>query len=267
MIALAVIAAAVSVWLAMPGEMRRLNPEPKTMVRRAGNPRRLGLIVVVFLGVAGLFHAVTAVIAALAIVSWTVVWMVRFRKQERGLVSRCQEVARVGHLMESLLGLGHIPASALALTAQECPVVAPASSAYQLGADPCEVLDHLAATPGQEGLGEISRAWKVSTVSGGSMHSAFEQVRKNLEEEADALSVVVAELAPARSSGQILGILPVLGLVVAFAIGVDVLGFLTGSFLGRACLLLGVSLECVGLVWTETLAQGAFRTAGKAGLR
>ena len=95
------------------------------------------------------------------------------------------------------------------------------------------------------------------------MHSALQQVRLNLEEEADTISVVAAELAPARSTGQLLAVLPLVGFGLAHAIGADALGFLTGSLLGRAALLAGIALECAGLVWTQTLARKAFQAHTK----
>ena len=70
-----------------------------------------------------------------------------------------------------------------------------------------------------------------------------------------AHSSVDAELASARLTGQLLAVLPGLGLGLGFVGGGDPLGFLIGTPLGQGCVVVAVGLLCAGLIWTEKLSD------------
>ncbi len=178
---------------------------------------------------------------------------------------RTRDVVRVAQVMESLLALGHIPTSALTLTAQECPIVEPAMSAIGLGAEPGQVLVDMSRVPGQAGLSEIGHAWQVTQITGASMHAGLARVRLNLEEAADTAIVTAGELAGPRATGQLLAVLPLAGLGISAAIGSNPFGFLIGSLPGRVCLLVGVGLACAGLIWSEHLAADPTAKAARKG--
>jgi tight adherence protein B len=80
-------------------------------------------------------------------------------------------------------------------------------------------------------------------------------VRVNVEQEAATTALVAEELAGPRSTAQVLALLPFVGLGLSFALGSNPFDFLVGQALGRVCLLLGVGLACLGVVWSELLAR------------
>ena len=205
--------------------------------------------------------------AAIAAVTLTAAWAVWSRVVAKRAVRAGEEVVRAASLLGSLLGFGHIPAVAIELAAEECPVLAPVVVATHLGGDPWEVLETLAARPGQSGLAAIARAGRVSVVSGAPMAASLQRVRESLEEEAETAAVVAAELSGPRATGQMLAVLPLVGLGIAFAIGADPMGFFSGGWPGRACLVVGVGLACLGVVWTDVLARRAGGApAGEGGI-
>ncbi|GFG71050.1 type II secretion system F family protein [Mycolicibacter senuensis] len=69
---------------------------------------------------------------------------------------------------------------------------------------------------------------------------------------------VDAGMAGARASAMILGCLPVLGVLLGQAIGARPAGFLLGGGPGGVLSVLGVSLICAGLLWSD-------RITGRAG--
>jgi len=201
-------------------------------------------------------------------VGTTAAWVVVSHIADRRARRASMEVVRTAQVLESLLALGHIPSVALTLTAQECPVVAPAVAHLKMGGDPWEVMDDMARTRGFEGLGRIARVWRVSYVTGASMHEGLGVVRQSLEDAADTAVVVAGELAGPRATGRLLCLLPLVGLGMAVSLGANPLHFFTASWGGRLCLLIGAGLGCLGLVWSEHLASqatGGARSNGKGG--
>ena len=70
-----------------------------------------------------------------------------------------------------------------------------------------------------------------------------EEVRRQLD----------AHLAAPRATARMLALLPLLGLLLGFAIGGDPLGWLLGTPLGWACLVLGLLLIAAGLGWATRI--------------
>jgi len=255
-IVVAVLAAMVTVWLLVPAQ----GPGLKRLAERSrGTPDvNLWRVIIgadVVAAVAGLFVKPLGILAAAAMVCTTLTWIVMTRVNDKRSMHMTREVVRTAQVLESLLALGHIPTSAMNLAAEECPVLAPVVAELRMGGDPWDVLDELSRRPGQTGLAEIGQAWRVAQVSGASMHESLERVRQNLEEGAETALIVSGELAGPRATGQLLGLLPLVGLGIAFGLGSNPLVFLTDGMVGRACLLIGLGLACCGLVWSEFLGR------------
>lgn len=263
MTAVAVLAAMACVWLLVPDP----GPGLKRLVLKTRNRPDIDPWKVVFaldaVGlVLGVFFRPVAVVAALCLAGTTLAWVVVARLGGRRALRRTAEVVRAAQILESLMGLGHLPGTALELAAEECPMLAPAVAAQRMGNDPWEAMEQMSSVAGQEGLSQIGRAWRVCHICGGSMHATLEQVRKNLEGAADTAVVVAGELAGPRATGQILSLLPLLGLGMAYGIGADPFTFFLEGILGRACLSAGIGFICAGVVWSEVLARGVGRKGG-----
>ncbi|MDR0284903.1 MAG: pilus assembly protein TadB [Propionibacteriaceae bacterium] len=261
MTGLAVLAAMLGVWLVVlgpgPGSQRLAARERRT--RRVVSPWRVAALLASGACVVGVGIGWLALVGVGGLLGVTVGWVVATRLRGRRALKRTREVARAAQVFESLMALGHVPGTALALAAEECPVLAPARADQRMGGQPWEVLEHLAATPGSEGLAEIAHAWRVAQVSGASMRESLERVRRNLDEAADTAAIVAGELAGSRATGQLMALLPLVGLAMAAMIGADPFHFLTGGVLGRACLVGGIGLACSGVMWTEVIGTRVAR--------
>ncbi|MDR2974549.1 MAG: hypothetical protein LBV00_07525 [Propionibacteriaceae bacterium] len=259
MMVLAVVAAMAAAWLSVAGPTsggrRLMVVSPRR--RRPHNQWRVLVGACLLACGVGVVVPMVALIAAVGMVAATAAWIIVARMRQRNMLRRLRQVVRAAQVTESLLALGHIPVVALTLASQECPVLEPVVAAVRMGGEPWEVLDQLAREPGQAGLAGIGQGWRIAQITGASMHESLTRVRKDLEDGADLAVVVAGELAGPKMTGQLLAVLPLAGLVMAGFLGVDPLQFFTDGLVGRCCLILGVGLVCLGVVWTELLVGRA----------
>jgi len=165
------------------------------------------------------------------------------------------EVAQACSLLASQIRVGRVPAEALHGAAQDCPVLAVASKAQDLGGDVTSVWRRQSTLPGHEGLAVLARGWQVSAETGAPLAANLEQVSTALSAEVALRAVVRSELAAARATGKIMAVLPLVGLGMGYLLGGNPLQFLLSQKWGWACLVVGVALAAVGVLWIDRLAQ------------
>lgn len=214
-----------------------------------------GLAVVVAGGVAG--GQAAAVALALALVALTGQRLWRRHRQRRLVVARRTEVVAAAELLAALLRVGRVPSTALAEAAAEVDVLRLAAAESRVGGDPVAALRRGASEVGREGLLEVASAWEVAVRTGASLIGALEAVSESLAAGAEVARVVETELAAARLGGRMMAVLPVAGLLLGYGFGGDPVGFLLGSAVGWACLVLGVAFACAGVLWIDEVAQRA----------
>lgn len=95
--------------------------------------------------------------------------------------------------------------------------------------------------------------------SGGSVAAAVDGVADTLREEQALAAEVRSLAAQARASAGLIVALPLVFALMAAAADPRVLGFLTGTGVGRTCLMLGVGLDVVALVWMHRIVDGIAR--------
>jgi tight adherence protein B len=78
-----------------------------------------------------------------------------------------------------------------------------------------------------------------------------------LEAEDDAEAARQSAFAGPRATVRLLSWLPVLGLGLGVALGVDPLGILLGEPAGFAALVAGVALTAAGRIWSAKLVRSA----------
>ena len=81
----------------------------------------------------------------------------------------------------------------------------------------------------------------------------LDRVAFTAREDAEIDREVQAEAAPARATGRLMAILPVLGLSLGAGMGADPVYVLTSTVVGATCLAGGVALACVGIVWVDRI--------------
>jgi len=70
-------------------------------------------------------------------------------------------------------------------------------------------------------------------------------------------AVVAGELSAPRATGKVMAVLPGCGVGLGYLLGGDPIDWLLAGPLGWGCLLGGVVLACLGVLWIEALAQRA----------
>lgn len=209
-----------------------------------------GLIDGVRGGVLGWSAGVVASVAA-----WTV-----WRSGAAGGRARSRDqVARGCGELAALLRAGHAPLRALHLVAQSTPLFADAVAQHRVGGEVATALRRAAGRPGCEGLAAVAAAWQVTERTGAAITASLDDLAVHLRAEREVGRTVTTELAATRLTGRLLGLLPLVGLALGYAIGGDPIGYLTGSEAGLACLAVGAGLSGAGVVWSEMLADRAGR--------
>jgi|GEM_PF-613482 len=271
-VAAVAMAALVSILVTHPGPRRlrlRLDERASPSRRLVGDATLAGLVV----GVTGLVTLLGwgagpgAVATSGGLVAATVAAAVRSSLAARAASRGAAEVARACDLIGSLVAIGNIPAAALLLAAEDCPVLEPVAAAHRVGAEVPAALRAAGAPAGRGGLVRLAQAWEVGERTGAPMGQALAAVAEAVRRERDVEQVVVAELAGPRASGQVLGVLPILGLAAGFALGGEPVRFFLSGVVGPLCLVVGTALACTGVVWTEVLVTRATPCAQKARTR
>lgn len=268
----AAVAALLGVALVVPPPGRRLI-EARLSARVPRRGTRVadvvfaGLLVAAAGGVAwsGWGLQMAAPVTSVALILVTAVSSIRRAWAARVAGRRADEVARACDLVGSLVSVGHIPEAALLLAAEDCPVLGPVAAAHRVGADIGMALRVAGASAGGAGLVRLARAWEVGHRTGAPLGPALETVATSVRRDREVDQVVAAELAGPRASGQVLAVLPIVGLGAGIALGGDPLEFFLTGVAGPLCLVGGVGLACAGVIWTDALVGRASpRTTGRA---
>ena len=157
--------------------------------------------------------------------------------------------------------VGRIPAEALALAAEDAPVLAVASRVQRNGGDVVAALLGQALRPGCRGLRDLARAWQVGTRTGAPMADLLDQVASALRADQSVERTIASELAGPRATGRVMAVLPLCGIGLGYLLGGDPVAFLLSGPLGWACLIGGAVFAACGVLWIEWLARQVGRPA------
>ncbi|MGZ4751350.1 MAG: type II secretion system F family protein [Oryzihumus sp.] len=126
---------------------------------------------------------------------------------------------------------------------------APVSSVLRRGDD----------TLGSRELGVLAAAWSLSEETGGPLADAVRTAGVVVRGSMAQRERMLAAVAGARSTMNILTVLPIGGPLIALAVGLDPSRLYLGSPLNQACLVMGVVLAVAGRAWVRRLVAGAVR--------
>jgi tight adherence protein B len=197
---------------------------------------------------------VSCVILLIALTAIRLGW--QYRRRRSALRFRA-EIAQACAVLASYLRVGQVPSAALAIAAADCEVLREGHQAHTLGSDVVQVWRQQARRPGHAGLLQLARAWQISIETGAPMSSTLDQVAASLAADQALTQVVNSELAAARATGKLMAVLPGCGVCIGYLLGGDPARWLLAGPSGWACLLAGVLLACVGVLWIEALARQA----------
>lgn len=158
--------------------------------------------------------------------------------------------------------VGRAPVEALrrgvdALPASSGEILEPVVLTAERGGDVPAALRAASAWPGCRGLGWLAACWQVGIESGAGLADAVDRLAGALRAEQRGRREVAAQLAAPRATARLLAVLPVIGLALATGLGQHPLAFLFGSPSGAACLVVGLGIDLLGVLWTARLARAA----------
>ena len=174
------------------------------------------------------------------------------------------ELAGALEALAVLLDAGVTPETAWAYLGEELehPAVRRVASSVGAGARPVEALQAVAGLADNPAFGAIAAAWAVAEVAGAALAPALRSTAVALRDRAETAREVDAALSGPRATARLMGWLPMVGILMAGVIGVDVIGTLFQSPPGWILLTLGTVLIAAGRIWTRRLvARTATRGA------
>ena len=208
----------------------------------------------VLAGVGGLFAGV-----ALAALGRT---YRRAQRERRTRADRTAELAAGIRLLVAELRVGAHPAVAAEGAARDAaPGVAglfrDMAVTARLGGDIVEVLRGCGPAGLREPLGRMARAWALADRHGVALADLLDAVRRDLEHRVVFVRDLEAKMAGPRATASMLAGLPLLGILLGEAVGAAPVALLTDHLPGQFLLVIGISLLCLGLLWTLRLTEGA----------
>ncbi|KUI35303.1 hypothetical protein AU195_10510 [Mycobacterium sp. IS-1496] len=256
----AAVALAVALLLNPVDVSRRLHPPVARSVRR----RRLrALTVPMALSAVVLWSVASAgVVLAAGVAGATAAVRMR-RRRARGRRDRESESLQAA--LEVLVGelrVGAHPVAAFEAAAGEtdgqvADSLRAVAARARLGAD---VAAGLHDTAGKSALasqwGRIAVCWDLAQTHGLSIAALMQTAQRDIAERQRFSSRVSAGMAGARATAAVLAGLPVLGIGLGQLIGADPVRFLLAGGAGGWLLLIGVTLSCVGLLWSDRITAG-----------
>jgi tight adherence protein B len=112
---------------------------------------------------------------------------------------------------------------------------------------------------GAGALALVAQAWQLSDRVGVPVAEALETAARLVRAELDRSGRLSVVLAGPRATARLLATLPVGGVLLALAFGVDPLRLYAATPASGACLLIGVVFLLLGRVWTGRLVAGVTR--------
>ncbi len=244
-----------------PSPRRRLCPVAPPGRRLPANGLRGAGWVAAGLGGAAVVLLPLTTILCVTVVAATA--SLRYRRRRR-----IRRAGREGHALETALDVlvgelraGSHPVRAFGVAADETAGAVAVSlrsvaARARLGAD---VAAGLAAASCSSALPahweRLALCWQLATDNGLGIATLMRAAQRDIAERQRFSARVLSSLAGARATAAILAALPVLGVLLGQLIGARPLAFLLGGQAGGWLLLIGATLTCGGLLWSDRIAD------------
>jgi tight adherence protein B len=238
----------------------RIGGVPWSRARRLSRPTAVVLVVATGCGVATVAGPPLVVVTATALGAAIFTWRQAIAARVRSAAGRRRSESCVAlDLLAAELRAGILPQQALAALGDDVPVLRPAAVAAAHGGDVPEALRAGSREPGSAALQDLAAAWQVAERTGAPLAGVLDRVATAVRDDAEVEREVRSEAAPARATGRLMAVLPVLGLSLGAGLGADPVHVLTGTLPGAVCLALGVGLACTGVAWVDRIAAAPER--------
>ncbi|MFF1416737.1 type II secretion system F family protein [Streptomyces sp. NPDC058280] len=183
----------------------------------------------------------------------------RARERRRAQERRADAVVALCGAAAGELRAGQQPLQALLTAAGPTGGLGGAEAAVlaaaRFGGDVPDALRQAAREPGADGLAGLAACWRVAVDGGAGLAAGLDRLEAALRAEKDQREGLRAQLAGAWSTVVVLALLPVVGLVMGWALGADPLRVLLHTPAGLGCLAAGALLEGAGLWWAGRIVR------------
>lgn len=257
-LAAALFACATLLWRP-PGRTvarHRLTGLPVVVLRGGAWPFTVAGVALVAVGLPG--PRLVLVLTAAAVAVFALRQLRASRMQER-IRRRRREVSDLLGLLAAELRAGLLPARTLTGLGEDFDFLAPAARSADLGGDVAAALREAGEVPGREVLCQVGAAWHVAERSGAPLAVVLGRLEQAVCDDREIEREVQAGVAPARATGRLMALLPLVGLGLGSGLGGSPVTVLTSSWIGVMCAAAGCLLACVGMAWIERIASSLER--------
>jgi tight adherence protein B len=185
----------------------------------------------------------------------------RRRRRRRRATDESRLLETAIDVLVGELRVGAHPARAFSVAAEEtggpvadsCRAVAARAG---LGADVTAGLLSVAETstlPAQ--WNRLAVCWRLASEHGLAMSTLMRAAQRDIVERQRFSDRVMSAMAGARATAAILAGLPVLSVLLGQLIGADPVAFLLGGHAGGWLLVVGITLVCGGLLWSDRITD------------
>ncbi|MGL4305569.1 MAG: type II secretion system F family protein [Mycobacteriaceae bacterium] len=236
---------------------------PAAEIKKSLWPWKKIMTVSGFLALMVVLHPLTL----LAVLVITVTVAKKIRKKS-SILKQSDEVATLSKGLELLIAelrIGTHPVDAFSIAAQECShnldsdiprVFLESAARAKLGGDVPSGIAHSAyCNELAEDWNRIAVAWSVSESHGLPIADLLEAVRLDVVERQKFSNRTESGLAGARATAGILAVLPIVGIMLGQFMGAEPLKILMFGGVGGWLLLIGVTLACLGLIWSDWITE------------
>lgn len=239
---------------------RRLRAPAPRSDRRVRTPA----LIVAAAAAAGVLWSVASVgvVLAAAVAGATAVVRTRTRRALRRRDSEAESLQDALEVLVSELRVGAHPVAAFDAAAGETGGRVAASlravaARARLGADVAAGLHDTARSSALASQWHrVAVCWELAQTHGLSIATLMQTAQRDVAERQRFSSRVSAGMAGARATAAVLAGLPVLGIGLGHVIGADPVRFLLTGGAGGWLLLVGVTLSCAGLMWSDRITAG-----------
>lgn len=187
------------------------------------------------------------------------------RRGSAGRRRRCAEAAALRDGLDILAGelrAGAHPVAAFDAAGREVGAgvgdrLRVVAARGRLGADVGAGIHAVAAVSAQPECWErLAVCWGLAQSHGLAIATLMRAAHHDIVERERFRARVDAGLAGARTTAAVLAGMPVLGIALGQAIGADPMAFLLSGGAGGALLVIGITLSCLGLIWSDRIVTG-----------
>lgn len=244
-----------------PPPRRRLCPvASRTRRFPAAGPRGI-CYVAAGLGCAALALLPPTTVVCVAVAGATMSLRYRRRRRLRRAIREGSALETALDVLVGELRAGSHPVRAFGVAADETAGAVAVSlrsvaARARLGAD---VAAGLTAASGSSALPahwkRLALCWRLASDNGLGIATLMRAAQRDIAERQRFSARVSSSLAGARATAAILAALPVLGVLLGQLIGARPLVFLLGGHAGGWLLLIGTTLACCGLLWSDRIVD------------